>query len=330
MTRKLLAYFLAIAGSVAMLGIEEECHAQKPTDSRHISVVAPGFSTDSEEAKAFRDGLRADGFVEGRNISITWWFGDGMYTGVEAAVEKAIQDKSDVIVVESTVAALAAQRATQTIPIVMALVGDPEGVGLVESLAHPGGNITGLTNMSAELAAKRLQLLKEAVPSARRVGVIWNPDTPLHSIGLAYLKSVAPRMQVELVAVTVRKVEQFGPAFSALTRGKVDALIVLDDPFMTNHGGAFVRLAKEGHLPLAYGWKPLVKEGVLISYSTYIPDLFRKAAGYVGKILKGASPATLPVQQPTKFELVVNLREAKALGIVIPQSLLTQADEVVK
>jgi putative ABC transport system substrate-binding protein len=137
-------------------------------------------------------------------------------------------------------------------------------------------------------------------------------------------------MRVELVAVSVRNVEQFGPAFTALTHSKVDALIALDDPFMTNHGGTLVRLAREAHLPLAYGWKPLVKEGVLISYSTYIPDLFRRAGDYVGKILKGALPATLPVQQPAKFELVVNLKAAKELRIVIPESLLIQADEVIK
>jgi putative ABC transport system substrate-binding protein len=249
---------------------------------------------------------------------------------MEVDLETTPATKLDLHYVESTVAALAAQRATHTIPIVMALVGDPEGVGLVETLKRPGGNITGLTNLSAELAAKRLQLLKQAVPNAKRVGVLWNPDTPLHSIGLAYLKSVAPQMRVELVAVSVRKVEQFEAAFSALRHAKVDALIALDDPFMTNHGSALVRMAAQAHLPLAYGWKPLVKEGVLISYSTYIPALFRRASEYVVKILRGASPATLPVQQPTKFELIVNLKAAKALGLVVPESLLTQADEVIR
>lgn len=330
MSRKLLSHILALVWCLSTVGSGQASYAQAATGSGRISVVAPGFGTDSDEARAFREGLRAAGFVEGRNVSIDWWFGNGTYTGVDAAVEAAIRGKPDVMVVESTVAALAAQRATQTIPIVMALVGDPEGVGLVETLGRPGGNITGLTNMSAELAAKRLQLLKEAVPSAKRVGVLWNPDTPMHSIGLAYLKSVAPQIQVELVPVTVRKVEQFGPAFAALTQSKVDAVMALDDPFMTNHGATFVHLAHDAHLPLAFGWKPLVKEGVLISYSTDIPDLFRRAGGYVGKILKGASPATLPVQQPTKFDLVVNLKAAKSLGIVIPESVLLQANEVIK
>jgi putative ABC transport system substrate-binding protein len=327
MLGKQLVLMLAVVATLMPGWRGAKCHA---ADLRRISVIAPGFNSDSQEAVAFRDGLRSAGYVDRRDISINWWFGDGVYAGVEAAVEKAVESRSDVIVVESTVAALAAQRATQTIPIVMALVGDPEGVGLVETLKRPGGNITGLTNLSAELAAKRLQLLTQAVPNAKRVGVLWNPDTPLHSIGLAYLKSVAPQMRVELVAVTVRKVEQFEAAFSALRHAKVDALIALDDPFMTNHGSALVRMAAEARLPLAYGWKPLVQEGVLISYSTYIPDLFRKASEYVVRILRGASPATLPVQQPTKFELIVNLRAAKALGLVVPEAMLAQADEVIR
>jgi putative ABC transport system substrate-binding protein len=212
----------------------------------------------------------------------------------------------------------------------MALVGDPEGVGLVETLARPGGNITGLTNMSAELAAKRLQLLKQAIPSAKRVGVLWNPATPMHSIGLAYLKSVAPQLRIDLVPVAVRKPDQFEPAFSAFSRSRVDAVIALDDPFMTLHGREFVNLAARARLPVAFGWKPLVKEGVLISYATQPVDLFRRAAGYVDKVLRGASPATLPVEQPTKFELVINLRVAKALGLTIPESLIVQADEVIR
>jgi len=305
-------------------------HARDPDSMRRIEVVAPGFAAQSPEAKAFREGIKAAGYTEGRTVTINWWFGHGAYSGVEEAVERALRTQPDVLVVESTVAALTAQRATQTIPIVMALVGDPEGVGLVETLARPGGNITGLTNMSAELAAKRLQLLKQAVPSAKRVGVLWNPDTPMHSIGLAYLKSVAPQLRIELVPVAVRKPEQFESAFSAFSRSKIDAVMGLDDPFMTLHGGEVVSLAARARLPVAYGWKPLVKEGILISYATQAGDLFRRAAGYVDKILRGASPATLPVEQPTKFELVINLRVAKTLGLTVPEALIQQADEVIR
>jgi putative ABC transport system substrate-binding protein len=283
---------------------------------RRIQVVAPGFAANSPEARAFREGIRAAGYTDGRTVTIDWWFGHGDYGGVEEAVERALRTEPDVLVVESTVAALTAQRATQTIPIVMALVGDPEGVGLVETLARPGGNITGLT--------------KQAVPSAKRVGVLWNPATPMHSIGLAYLKSVAPQMRIKLVPVAVRKAEQFESAFSAFARSKVEAVMGLDDPFMTLHGGEVVSLAARARLPLAYGWKPLVKEGILISCATQAVDLFRRAAGYVDKILRGASPATLPVEQPTKFELVINLRVAKALGLTVPEALIVQADEVIR
>ena len=200
----------------------------------------------------------------------------------------------------------------------------------VENLAHPGGNITGLTNMTADLMVKRLQLLKEAVPSARRIGALWNPETPFHSRALAHLKSVAPQLHIELVPVPAGKVEQFGPAFSALTGSKVAAVMVLDDPFMSHNLAAILQFARKSHLPVAYGWRPSAKQSVLISYATESTELFHRAAGYVDKILKGASPATLPVEQPTKFELVVNLKVAKALGLTIPESVLLQANEVIR
>jgi putative ABC transport system substrate-binding protein len=184
--------------------------------------------------------------------------------------------------------------------------------------------------MSSELGAKRLELLKESVPSARRVGVLWNPDTPYHRIGLARLQSAASQLHIRLVPEAVHEVGQFVPAFSALTRSKVDAVLAMDDPFMTINGITLVQLATKAHLPLVFGWKPLVSEGILICYQTQVPELFRRSAGYVDRILKGAKPADLPIEQPTKFELVVNLKTAKALGITIPQSILLRADEVIR
>ena len=321
---------LLMMACVALFPLGGTAYAQHAAGLRHISVIGPGFGADSEEAEAFRDALRNAGYVEGRDVSIHWWYGQGRYDGVPDAVAKAVQSKVDVIVVESTVAALAAKRATQTIPIVMALVGDPVGAGLVDSLAHPGRNITGLTNMTADLMVKRLQLLKEAVPSARRVGALWNPDTPFHSSALAHLQSVAPQLHLDLVPVPARRAEQFGPAFSVLTRSKVAAVMVLDDPFMSYNLTAILQLATKARLPVAYGWRPYARQGVLISYSTESTELFRRAAGYVDKILKGASPATLPVEQPTQFQLVVNLKVAKALGLTIPESVLLQANEVIQ
>jgi putative tryptophan/tyrosine transport system substrate-binding protein len=200
----------------------------------------------------------------------------------------------------------------------------------VKSLGQPGGNITGLTNMTTQLMAKRLELLKEAVPSVRRVGVLWNPDTPLHKINLANLNAVAPKLHLELVLVPVDRVEELGAAFSTLTRSRVGAVMALDDPFMASNAKAVVQFATKSQLPLALGWRHAAIEGALISYGTQFTDLFRRAAGYVDKILKGASPATLPVEQPSKFELVINLKTARALGLTIHESILLQADEVIK
>jgi len=315
-----LALSCSLAGTV---------DAQQSAGLRHVAVITPAFRADSDEAQAFREGLRAAGYVEGRDLSIDWWHGQGRYDGVPDAVARAVQNKVDVIVVESTVAAVEVHRATQSIPVVMAFVGDPVGAGLVESLARPGRNVTGVTNMAAELAPKRLQLVKEVVPSAKRIGVLWNPETPFHSKALAQMKSAAPRLHVELVPAPVTKVDQLGPAFSALSRSKVDAVLALGDPVIGSNGTAIVQLAAKARLPLAVDFKQAAS-GALIAYWIQSTDLFRRAAGYVDKILKGASPATLPVEQPTKFELVVNLKVAKALGLTIPESVLLQANEVIR
>jgi putative ABC transport system substrate-binding protein len=315
---------------VTLFSQGEPSYAQQSEKLRRVAVIAPSFSADSDEAHAFREGLHAAGYVEGRDLSIDWWYGYGSYKDVDEEVGKAVQSRVDVIVVESTVATLAAHRATQTIPIVMAFVGDPVGTGLVKSLAQPGGNVTGVTNMAAELGPKRLQLLKEVVPSAKRIGVLWNPDTPLHSKSLAYLKSAAPNIHLELVPIPVHKVEEFDSAFSTLSRSRIDAIMVLGDPFIASSGEALVRLAARAHLPLSGDWRGAPKQGVLIGYWVRPTELFRHAAGYVDKVLKGASPATLPVEQPTKFEMFVNLRTAKALGLTIPESVLLQANEVIR
>jgi len=296
----------------------------------HIRVVAMAIGEQSDEAKAFRQGLRDAGYAEGKDILIEWWFGGGRYDRAPEAVADLAQRKPDVIVVESTPAALAAKRATSTVPIVMALVSDPVGSGLVASLAHPGGNITGLTNQTVDLAAKRLQLLKEAIPGARRVVVIFNPETPPNNIMISRLKKAAPGIGVELKFVSVRNVEELRSAFAGLSRSNVDALFIVDDAFMFTHGEEILRMGMKARLPIVHAEKLLARKGVLLSYAVDHSDLFRRAAAYVDKILKGAKPADLPVEQPTKFELVVNLKTAKALGITIPQSILVRADEVIR
>ena len=295
-----------------------------------IGVVAISVSEQSEEAKAFRQGLRDAGHTEGRDISIEWWHGGGSYEHVSDAVNDLVRRKIDVIVVEGTPAALAAKRATNTIPIIMALVGDPVGSGVVLSLAHPGGNITGLTNQTVDLAGKRLQLLKEAIPRAKRVAIIFNWDTPYTSKVLELFRDAAPDIGVELTFLGVRTVEELRSVLSGLDRSKADAVMVLDDAFMTPNGDMILRSASKARLPLVYAHKPLARRGALLSYAVNHSDLFRRAAAYVDKILKGANPADLPIEQPTNFELVVNLKTAKALGITIPQSILVRADEVIR
>jgi putative tryptophan/tyrosine transport system substrate-binding protein len=296
----------------------------------HILVIAVAISEQSEEANAFRQGLRGAGYEEGRDVVIEWRFANGDYARVPDLVADLAQVKPDVIVVESTPAARAAKGATSTVPIVMALVSDPVGSGLVASLARPGGNVTGLTNQTVDLAAKRLQLLKEAIPGARRVVVMFNPETPPNSVMISRLKEAAPGIGVKLKLISVRNADELRSAFAGLSRSTVDALFIVDDAFMKTHGEEILQLALKARLPMAYADIPLARKGVLLCYAVDRPALFRRAAVYVDKILKGAKPTDLPIEQPTKFELVVNLKTARALGIKIPESILLRADEVIR
>jgi putative ABC transport system substrate-binding protein len=323
-------FLVALVAFLASAWLVEDVDAQQPSSPRRIRVVAISVSQQSEEAKAFRQGLRDAGYAEGKDILIEWWFGAGRYDRAHEGVADLAQRKPDVIVVEGTPAALAAKGATNTIPIVMALVGDPVGSGLVASLARPGGNVTGLTNQTVDLAAKRLQLLKEAIPGARHVVVIFNPETPPNRTMVSRLKEAAPGIGVDLKFVTARNVDELHTAFAGLNRTKVDALLIVDDAVMATLGDEFLRLGKKARLPIVYAHTPLARRGVLLSYSVDHPTMFRRAADYVDKIFKGANPAELPIEQPTKFELVVNLKTAKTLGITIPQSILVRADEVIQ
>jgi putative ABC transport system substrate-binding protein len=305
-------------------------NGQQRDSPRRIGVLLLVFSAESNWAQQFRQGLRDAGYVEGRDVAIEWRSASGDYARVPESAADLVQRKVDVIVVESTVAAQAAKRATSTIPIVMALVADPVASGLVANLAHPGGNVTGLSLMTSELSAKRLQLLKETIPRLTRVAVLWNPDTPWHAKVIEELKAVAPSLSIELSFVSVKTPEQFDPAFSSVGRAHAQALYVIEDPFFFTHRTTLLKLASKARLPTMYGPREYVDEGGLMSYGANIGNLFRRSAGYVDKILKGAKPADLPIEQPTKFELVVNLKTAKALGITIPQSILLRADEVIR
>jgi putative ABC transport system substrate-binding protein len=296
--------------------------------ARRIGFLLVGLSPESKEAKQFRLGLRDAGYSEGRDVVIEWRSAKGDYD--RELVADLVGAKVDVIVQDSTIGTEVTKRATSTIPIVMALVHDPVGSGLVESLAHPGGNVTGLSMMTSELTSKRLQLLKEVNPQLTRAAVLWNPDHPAHAKVIEDLKASASLLSIELNSVGVRRPEQLGPAISDISRAKSQALYVVDDPIFFSHRTTLLKLASTARLPSTHDLRRWPEAGALMSYGPDLHDLFRRSAIYVDRILKGTRPADLPVEQPTKFELVINLKTAKALGLEIPAQLLALTDEVIE
>ncbi len=331
MIRDLRLFALAtIVACTGLFGLASFAGAQQPNLPRHIGVLLVGWSPEQKEVQEFRRGLLDAGYVEGRDVVIEWRLANGDYARAPELVADLVQRKVDVIVVDGVQAARAAVQATSTIPIVMALVSDPVGFGLVANLARPGGNVTGLSMMLAELSAKRLQLLKEAIPRVARVTVLWNPDSPSHTKAVEDVKAAAPSLAIELSFVSARTPEEFSPAFSAMTRAHAEALYVLPDAFFFSHRVTLLKLASKARLPVIGVARQFADAGALMIYGPNLGDLFRRSAGYVDKILKGAKPADLPIQQPTQFELVVNLKTAKALGITIPESILLRADEVIR
>ena len=330
MIRSLLTFALAIlVVCLGPLGIDSPADAQQPASPRHIGVLLAGSWTE-EMVQAFRQGLLDAGWVEGRDVVIDWRHAHGNYDRLPQLAVDLVQSKVDVIVVSDTPSAQAAKRATTTVPIVMVLISDPVGAGLVASLAHPGGNVTGLTIMTTDLSAKRLQLLKEAIPRLTHVAVMWNPDMASHPRVIEEFKAAAPSLSMQLSFVGVRTPEQFGPAFSTVSRAHAQVLYVVDDAFFSAHATTLLKLASKARLPLIYASREFANKGALMFYGTNLADQCRRSAGYVDKILKGAKPSDLPIEEPTQFELVVNLKTAKALGIAIPESILLRADEVIR
>jgi len=317
----------ALAGGLLAAPLAAE--GQQPA-SRRIGVLFVLLSPAGKEAQAFRRGLQDAGYVEGRDVVIEWRSASGDYARLPQLAADLVDRKVDVIVADTTQATQAAQRATSTIPIVMAIVADPVGSGVVASLSQPGGNVTGLSIMLAELSAKRLQLLKEAMPSLTRVVVLWNPPTAYHAKAVENLKAVAPSLGIVLSVVSARTPKEFGPAFGAVNRARAEALYVVDCPPFFTHRTRLLKLAAQARLAVISGERPYADEGGLMSYGPSYEDQLRRSAQYVDKIFKGVRPSGLPIEQPTKFELVINLKTAKALGLTIPQSLLLRADEVIQ
>jgi ABC-type uncharacterized transport system substrate-binding protein len=291
---------------------------------------AQSHSAHSKAVEALRAGLRDLGYVEGRNIAIEYRWAEGKYDRLPTLVAELVALRVDVIVTHGgTPPALAAKRGTTTIPIVTTGVGDAVGAGLVASLARPGGNITGLTDFVPELHAKRLELLKEAVPRIGRVAFLVNPDNPGTQTALNPLESTARSLKVELQKVAVRRPEELERAFSAMAERRVDAVVAAQDALLNANVKAIADLAAKRRLP-ASGSKEFAEAVGVIGYGWNVSVNNRRAAHFVDKILKGANPSDLPVEQPTKFELAINLKTAKALGLTIPQSLLVRADEIIR
>jgi len=324
----------AFLGTVAggLLAIPLVAEAQPKAGVPRIGYLGNSSpSLESDLVDAFRQGLGEFGYTEGQNITIEYRWAEGKYDRFPDLVADLVRLKVDVIVTAGTPGALAAKQATKTIPIVMAVAGDAVGAGLVASLARPGGNVTGSTTIVQELEGKRLELLREVVPRLSRVAVLWNPANPVSPIILKQTQLAAPALRLRLEPIVgVSGVRELEGAFATISRVRPDALILLADRFLLAERTRIVEFAAKRRLPTMYPYREMVKAGGLMSYSPSYPDLFRRAATYVDKILKGAKPGDLPVQQPTKYESVINLKTAKALGLTIPQSLLQRADEVIQ
>ena len=281
--------------------------------------------------ESFRQGLRELGWVEGQNIVIEYRFGEGRFDRLPELAAELVRLKVEIIVAVPTPSAVAAKNATGTIPIVMIGAGDPVGQGLIASLARPAGNVTGLSySVGLEIVGKQLELLKETVPKVRRVAILSNPGNPSHALAIRHAKGAARSMGVQLQLLEARGPTEFDGAFAAMAKERVGALLVVPDSIISLHRTRLLDLAAKNHLPAAYGLRENVEAGGLMSYGPSIRDLYRRAATFVDKILKGAKPADLPVEQPTKFELVINMKTAKALGLTIPKSILIRADQVIQ
>ena len=318
----------AFIGGVAagLLGSPVGSRAQQPTKFPRIGILA---NTESPLWDGFRRGLRELGYVDGRNVTMEWRWADGKADRYPALATELVQLKVDLIVTSSTPATLAAKQATSSIPIVMLNSAYPDKIGLVESLARPGGNITGFSNVAPELIGKRLQLLKEMLPKASRVALMWNPANPIEQIGFRDCMAAAAAVGVEIRSIEVRAPDEYPAAFAAVTASRADALHAFGNPVNSRNAQLIVDFALRNRLPSSFEERSFVVAGGLFSYGSSFIDTYRRAATYVDKILKGANPAELPIQQPTKFELVINLKTAKALGLTIPGSVLLRADETI-
>jgi putative ABC transport system substrate-binding protein len=317
--------------TVGLLAAPLAAEAQQAGKVPRIGYLAFNLATSPHLHEAFRQGLRDLGYVEGRNIVIEYRDTEGKFERFPALAAELVSLRVDLIVAGAFQATLAAKNATKTIPIIMVAVADPVRIGLIASLVRPGGNITGLALFAGtEIFGKHLELLKEAVPNLSRVAVLSNPANPMHVLRLREVEVAGRSLGVQVQILKAQGPEEFDSAFAAMTRERAGALYVVGDPMFVSHRRRFAELAAKSRLPAVYELKDHAEAGGLMVYGPSTLDMYRRAAPYVDKILKGAKPGDLPVEQPTKFELVINLKTAKALGLKIPPSLLARADEVIE
>jgi putative ABC transport system substrate-binding protein len=320
--------FLGVLGGAAV-ALPIAARSQQAGKVARIGYLTFRLPTPADEA--FRQGLRDLDWIEGQNIFIERRYPAGNADRLHDYAADLVRLKVDVIVAAASAATQAAKGATASIPIIFVATGDPVGQGFVQSLARPGGNITGVSfDATPDITAKQVQLLIEIVPKASRVAVLWNPTSPFIRSYWKVAQAASPALGVNLQSLEVQDPNEFERAFDAMTRERADGLIVLSDAFTTLHGARIAEIATKHRLPALYGHSEYVKTGGLMSYGPSLSDLYRRGAGYVDKILKGSKPAELPVQQPIKFELVINLKTAKALGLTVPDKLLVAADEVIE
>jgi ABC-type uncharacterized transport system substrate-binding protein len=322
---------LSVALALVLLALPAAGEAQPAGKVYRIGYLgSTTFSVESKHLEVFQQRLRELGYVEGQNVVIEYRWADGKLDRLEELAAELVRLRVDVIAAAGNPSIIALKGATQTIPIVMVVAGDPVGTGLVRSLNRPGGNVTGLSTLAEGLSAKWLALLKEAAPTLTRVAVLRVPDTPAHAAFSKEIQVAAQRLGATPQFLEVRDLEDIQRAFDALIKGRADALIALPHPVTFAHRRRIVDIAAKNKLPGMYPWAEFAEAGGLMAYAASRPDMFRRSATYVDKILKGAKPADLPVEQPTKFELVINLKTAKALGLTIPQSLLMRSDEIIQ
>ncbi len=321
-----------LALSTMLFALCLSAQAQQPKKIPRIGILSSGSPSSSKEVvEPLEQGLRDLGYIEAQNITIEHRYAEGMAERLPDLAAALVQLKVDVIVVSGSPSTQAAMNATKTIPIVMTNTNDPVGVGLVASLAHPGGNVTGLSNVGSDLGGKQLELLKEASPKIiSRVAVLSDSAIPGNALWLGEMKVAAKALRITLQPVDIHRPDDFERAFSAIKKEHASALSVLRNGVNNNYRARIVDFAAKSRLPAMYPDREYVEVGGLMSYGPNFADLYRRAATYVDKILKGAKPADLPVEQPTKFELVINLKTAKQIGVNIPQSLLYRADKVIR